>query len=264
MPPGVAQLKDAIRSSDGLIICTPECACALGLLVFLVCFDIVLVISIRTKNVTCFAVTCESFAFPLCVSHSSCLCSFRWLTTATARSTCVYVNRIVPASNTIIQVHFVDASELLLIRNLPGFFPCSDNGMITPLLLNALTWCSRGDDPMYATFKGKVAAVLSASPGPLGGMRAHASARAILQNLGVTVLPMSVAVGGSFKAFGEAGELVDERQRGMAASTVATLVKMARSEANYDQTCELVKKMKEVPLAGEYGAITACNLAIEK
>lgn len=42
------------------------------------------------------------------------------------------------------------------------------NGWISPLLLNAYTWCSRGDPaggPMYATFAGKSAVVLSSSPG---------------------------------------------------------------------------------------------------
>ena len=39
------------------------------------------------------------------------------------------------------------------------------NGFPSPLLINAYTWCSRGDEEMYATFKGKTAVVMSASPG---------------------------------------------------------------------------------------------------
>lgn len=47
------------------------------------------------------------------------------------------------------------------------------NGSITPLLKNAIDWASRpepGEAPMaLSCFKGKVAALLSASPGSLGG-----------------------------------------------------------------------------------------------
>lgn len=110
---------------------------------------------------------------------------------------------------------------------------------------------------MYATFKGKCAAVLSASPGQLGGMRAHSSVREILQNLGVSVLPSSVGVGGAYKAFSDSGELLNERQRTMAESTIAALIRQSRFEANYDTTCELIARLKEVPLAGEYGDISS-------
>ena len=85
---------------------------------------------------------------------------------------------------------------------------------------------------MYATFKGKVAAVMSASPGAMGGMRNHPHARQLFQNLGVTVLPGSVALGGAFQAFDESGAVKDERQAGMLAATVGTLCETARFEVS--------------------------------
>ena len=44
----------------------------------------------------------------------------------------------------------------------------------------------------YATFKGKYAVVMGASPGALGGMRAMNAHRDLLHNLGSVVLPNSV------------------------------------------------------------------------
>lgn len=76
------------------------------------------------------------------------------------------------------------------------------NGWISPLLLNAYTWCSRGDPaggPMYATFAGKSAVVLSSSPGAMGGLRTLNPHRQLLNNLGVNVLPQSVAIGAAYK-----------------------------------------------------------------
>jgi len=88
------------------------------------------------------------------------------------------------------------------------------NSSITPLLKNTLDWVSRkGKDPKDAPspFAGKKAILVACSPGALGGMRALNHVRDILFNVGVTVLPGSVAVGNGFKVFDEAGQLTDER-----------------------------------------------------
>merc|ERR1712091_325729 len=45
------------------------------------------------------------------------------------------------------------------------------NGMPTPLLLNAITWATRGEGGMYAGFQNKCASVVATSPGPMGGLR---------------------------------------------------------------------------------------------
>src|SRR6187402_2356275 len=42
------------------------------------------------------------------------------------------------------------------------------NSMLTPLLKNTIDWCTRADDD---PFPGRVAAVISASPGQFGGIR---------------------------------------------------------------------------------------------
>merc|ERR1711915_275124 len=71
------------------------------------------------------------------------------------------------------------------------------NGFPTPLLVNAITWATRGEGGMYDAFKGKLASVVSASPGGLGGMRAAGQLRQLLMNCGSTCLMGSVSVGGA-------------------------------------------------------------------
>ncbi len=95
------------------------------------------------------------------------------------------------------------------------------NSSITPVLKNALDWVSRsaeGEQPL-AAYAGKVAAILAASPGALGGLRGLVHLRAILSNIGVLVLPTQIAVPKAHEAFTESGELKDaslaERVRGL-------------------------------------------------
>ncbi|CAJ1954736.1 unnamed protein product [Cylindrotheca closterium] len=125
------------------------------------------------------------------------------------------------------------------------------NGFVTPLLVNALTWCSRGDPDgeMYATFKGKSAVVLSASPGAMGGMRSLNPNRELLTNLGVSVLPDSVAVGGAFGAFDDSGTLSNDKQKAMLQAAVEKLYYQGRDVANREATCNMIK----THLVGQYG-----------
>lgn len=85
------------------------------------------------------------------------------------------------------------------------------NSSITPLLKNTIDWVSRpnGDDPGLIAYRGKVASLMSASPGGLGGLRGLVHVRAILGSIGVTVLPDQVSVSQAHQAFGEAGQLLD-------------------------------------------------------
>jgi len=87
------------------------------------------------------------------------------------------------------------------------------NGSITPLLKNTLDWVSRPspDLPDLEPYKGKTAALLSASPGGFGGMRGLVHVRAILSGIGVLVLPDQLAVPRAHEAFSEDGSLADER-----------------------------------------------------
>ena len=137
------------------------------------------------------------------------------------------------------------------------------NGFLTPLLLNAYTWCSRGDHDgdMYATFRNKLAVILSASPGGLGGMRNHNIHAQLLRNLGVQVLPQSVAIGRAFAAFQKsstdvvANSLKDDKHQRQLEGAVQSLFYTARDHANREATCELVRSMT----VGEYGDVPVVN-----
>jgi len=88
------------------------------------------------------------------------------------------------------------------------------NSSITAVLKNALDWASRGesdDEPALSAYRGKTAALLSASPGALGGLRGLVHLRAILGNIGVIVLPDQVALPKAHEAFDAAGQLKEER-----------------------------------------------------
>ncbi len=89
------------------------------------------------------------------------------------------------------------------------------NSSITPLLKNTIDWVSRPSDgeKALAAYEGKVAAIMSASPGGLGGLRGLVHLRSILSNIGVLVIPDQVAVGKAHEAFGPDGNFVDEKRR---------------------------------------------------
>ncbi len=107
------------------------------------------------------------------------------------------------------------------------------NSSITPLLKNTIDWVSRPADgePMLAAYQGKVAALMAASPGGLGGLRGLVHVRSILSSIGVVVLPDQVAVPRAFEAFDEDGQLKDEKQRvqvqGLGQSVANMLSKLA-------------------------------------
>lgn len=87
------------------------------------------------------------------------------------------------------------------------------NSSVTAVLKNTIDWISRPapDEPPLVAFTGKVATLMSASPGGLGGLRGLVHLRAILGNIGVIVLPNQMAVARAFEAFDEQGQLKDER-----------------------------------------------------
>lgn len=89
------------------------------------------------------------------------------------------------------------------------------NSSITPLLKNAIDWASRPDrdEASLVCFKDKVAILMSASPGGLGGLRGLVHVRSILGNIGVLVLPDQEAIGNAHQAFDENGNLKDESQQ---------------------------------------------------
>ena len=62
-------------------------------------------------------------------------------------------------------------------------------------------------------FRGKVATLMSASPGALGGLRGLVHVRSILGNIGVIVLPDQIALAKAHEAFQPDGSLVDPQQQ---------------------------------------------------
>ncbi len=93
------------------------------------------------------------------------------------------------------------------------------NSSVTGLWKNAIDWVSRpaaGEAPLNC-FSGKVAAIMSATPGQLGGLRGLVHVRAILENIQVMVLPEQLAVPMAAAAFSEDGtKLVDEKKNATA------------------------------------------------
>lgn len=107
------------------------------------------------------------------------------------------------------------------------------NSGYSAVLKNAIDWASRTSaegEPSLLAFTGKFAALLSASPGALGGIRGLYQLRELLQNINVTVMPKMQAVGKAHEAFDENGELKDEKTsksvHNIGAELVATLQKI--------------------------------------
>ena len=89
------------------------------------------------------------------------------------------------------------------------------NSSITGVLKNTIDWVSRpvpGEAPL-ACFDGKVACLMSASPGALGGLRGLVHVRAILQNIKVIVLPDQIAIPKAAEGFNPDGSLKDPKQQ---------------------------------------------------
>src|SRR5262249_32342497 len=109
------------------------------------------------------------------------------------------------------------------------------NSSISGVLKNAIDWASRqdpkaGKQPELIAFTGKVAALVSSSPGSLGGLRALMTVRSILGNIAVIVLPRQFALVRAHEAFDENGALKDPKQAASVSGVVealqTTLVKL--------------------------------------
>ena len=118
-----------------------------------------------------------------------------------------------------------------LMAEQDGFIIASPeyNSSISGTLKNYIDWVSRpdGDVPSLVAFQGKVAAIMSASPGALGGLRGLVHLRAILENIGVMVIPEQHALRAAHEAFDEAGKIKQERQAASVEKIVQRLVEVA-------------------------------------
>ena len=99
------------------------------------------------------------------------------------------------------------------------------NSLITPLLKNTIDWCTRADPNPLA---GKVAAVVSASPGMFGGVRSAQLARQLLLHLGCHVVPAQCTLPHADEAFDAQGALTDPRAAKAAQRVAAELVGTTR------------------------------------
>jgi chromate reductase, NAD(P)H dehydrogenase (quinone) len=121
------------------------------------------------------------------------------------------------------------------------------NGSFPAALKNVIEWASRPND-MYErgrVFPGKVACVMSASPGAFGGVRSLAHLRGVLTSVGVLVMPAEVSVpfvGDKFD--GDDEQMKDERTRQALESLGASLVeilKKSRGEGSTDASRRMGK-----------------------
>ncbi|AOB32777.1 FMN reductase [Bordetella sp. H567] len=104
------------------------------------------------------------------------------------------------------------------------------NGGYTALLKNALDWLSRpmpGGRSGLDLVTGKAAAVISASPGILGGVRSQTALRIVLEKVGMIVIPQSLALGQAHLQFDEAQGGLKPSVAGAAQSVGAALANVA-------------------------------------
>ncbi|HEX6014679.1 MAG TPA: NAD(P)H-dependent oxidoreductase [Geminicoccaceae bacterium] len=104
------------------------------------------------------------------------------------------------------------------------------NSSFTPLLKNMLDWASRkhpSDTGPLPAFRGKVAGLMSASNGRLGGIRGLPHLRQVLTTLGVLVAAEQLALPGAGEAFAEDGSLKDATFAKTLDSLAASVVRLA-------------------------------------
>jgi NAD(P)H-dependent FMN reductase len=103
------------------------------------------------------------------------------------------------------------------------------NGGYTALLKNAIDWLSRPDGTGAAgplAIAGKAAALISASPGVLGGARSQIALQISLHKQGVLVIPEAFALGIAHNAFGSQGGLKDPKVNIAVRDVGAALVRL--------------------------------------
>jgi NAD(P)H-dependent FMN reductase len=108
-------------------------------------------------------------------------------------------------------------------------FGCPEyNASITPLMKNAIDWVSVSPEPgMQNEWSGKVCALLSSSPGKLGGIRGLSHLRDILTNVGALVIAEQTGVGRASKAYLDGSGAPDARTEEIMQSMIESLVQKA-------------------------------------
>ncbi|MCP3728536.1 NAD(P)H-dependent oxidoreductase [Paraburkholderia sp. CNPSo 3272] len=137
------------------------------------------------------------------------------------------VERGIPEAVRVLQELFARHDALLIAT--PEY-----NGGYTALLKNTLDWISRpraDGSSGVSLFAGKTAALVSASPGQLGGVRSQIGMRAVLEKLGTLVIPEAFALSAAHQAFDDEGKLKDKNVElavsGVGAALVRTAARLA-------------------------------------
>lgn len=119
-----------------------------------------------------------------------------------------------------------------LFMEADGFFIASAeyNASYTPLLKNTLDWISRadGDVPGLAAYRGKVGAIVSSSPGMLGGLRGLFHLRDVLVSTGALIVSSQYALGTAHEAFDDQGNIIVERHSKGVKAVVDELVRVLK------------------------------------
>lgn len=118
-----------------------------------------------------------------------------------------------------------------LMKSHDGFLIAAPeyNSSVSGALKNAIDWASRpaeNEKPLEA-FAGKVAGIMSASPGALGGLRGLFQLRFILGNIQVLVIPDQHAISGANDAFADDGSLTDDKHAKKIESIAKKIVDLA-------------------------------------
>ena len=101
------------------------------------------------------------------------------------------------------------------------------NSSISAVLKNTIDWVSRPRPNEPSAFRERIAGLLAASPGNLGGVRGLFTVRQVLTTLGVLVVPTQFALSQAPAAFAEDGSLKDERQQEAVKAVVEELIRVA-------------------------------------
>lgn len=119
-----------------------------------------------------------------------------------------------------------------VMREADGFLIASPeyNGSIPGGFKNAIDWTSRSNDKykMYEPVKGKMAALITASPGQFGGIRCLAHLRGMFTIMGVNVLPAEIAVTFVGQKFDADGKMTDEKTKGLLENLGASLANVLK------------------------------------
>ncbi|RZU02599.1 NADPH-dependent FMN reductase [Rivibacter subsaxonicus] len=109
------------------------------------------------------------------------------------------------------------------------------NGFPTPLVINAFDWLSRlkpeGSAPAgLGASAGKPCALLSSSPGPLGGLRSLNLMRQFLGlTIGMLIVPQQFALVRAGEAFGPDGALLDAKAQQSVDGVAAALLRLSNA-----------------------------------